>query len=210
MRRVPRYVRDTHIIEELTLSNRDRTRTGCDSDAFEAAFREHYAGLCDYVDSYVRSPEVAHDLVQDLFVNLWDRCDAGDAPPLNAAYLYTSARNRALKHLRHRRVVSAWAESSAHETLRTGDEADHDVRTREVEQAIHVAIDKLPERCREVFLLSRQQHLSYAAIADALGISIKTVETQMWRALKSLRTSLAPYLAVTLAQATGWGSRLFG
>lgn len=71
MRHVLRYVRDTFTIQEPTLSKRDRTRTGCDSDAFETAFREHYAGLCDYVDSYVRSQEVAHDVVQDLFVNLW-------------------------------------------------------------------------------------------------------------------------------------------
>jgi RNA polymerase sigma-70 factor (ECF subfamily) len=210
MHPVVRYVRDTFTIQEPTLTKRGRTPTGCDTDAFETAFREQYAGLCDYVDSFVRSQEVAHDLVQDLFVNLWDRCDSGDTPPLNAAYLYTAARNRALKHLRHRRVVSEWAESAAHETLRTGPAADDGVRTREVAQAIHTAIDELPERCREIFLLSRQQHLSYAVIADSLGISIKTVETQMWRALKSLRTTLAPYLAVTLAQATGWGSRLFG
>ncbi|MFO7262439.1 MAG: sigma factor-like helix-turn-helix DNA-binding protein, partial [bacterium] len=62
--------------------------------------------------------------------------------------------------------------------------------------------------CREIFLLSRESQLSYAAIAKALDISVKTVETQMWRALKALRRSLAPYLAVALLHLFGWGRHL--
>jgi RNA polymerase sigma-70 factor (ECF subfamily) len=79
-------------------------------------------------------------------------------------------------------------------------------------EAIRRAIDALPDRCRQIFLLSREKYLSYAEIAEVLGISVKTVETQMWRALKSLRKSLAPYLGLvlTLAALARLGSHLVG
>ena len=190
------------------MADRDAAQGEADSGVIEALFRAHYTRLCGFVDTYVRSPEVASDLVQDLFVHLWERCDAGDLPPLTTAYLYTAARNRALKYLRHRRVVARWAEEAARAPVPTGQRADERVRAREVAEAVRRAIDDLPERCREIFLLSRESQLSYAAIAKALDISVKTVETQMWRALKALRRSLAPYLAVALLHLFGWGRHL--
>ncbi|MFO7262438.1 MAG: RNA polymerase sigma-70 factor [bacterium] len=194
------------------MTDRDDAPTGCDAASIEALFRAHYSRLCDFVNCYVRSPETASDLVQDLFVHLWERCDAGDVPLLTTAYLYTAARNRALKHLRHRRVVARWAERVASAPLPTGPQADERLRTREMAEAIRRAIDALPDRCRQIFLLSREKYLSYAEIAEVLGISVKTVETQMWRALKSLRKSLAPYLGLvlTLAALARLGSHLVG
>lgn len=194
------------------MTERDDAPTGCDAASIEALFRAHYSRLCDFVNCYVRSPETASDLVQDLFVHLWERCDAGDVPLLTTAYLYTAARNRALKHLRHRRVVARWAERVASAPLPTGPQADERLRTREMAEAIRRAIDALPDRCRQIFLLSREKYLSYAEIAEVLGISVKTVETQMWRALKSLRKSLAPYLGLvlTLAALARLGSHLVG
>ncbi len=194
------------------MTDRDDAPTGCDAASIEALFRAHYSRLCDFVNCYVRSPETASDLVQDLFVHLWERCDAGDVPLLTTAYLYTAARNRALKHLRHRRVVARWAERVASAPLPTGPQADERLRTREMAEAIRRAIDALPDRCRQIFLLSREKYLSYAEIAEVLGISVETVETQMWRALKSLRKSLAPYLGLvlTLAALARLGSHLVG
>lgn len=181
------------------MAERDAAPTHCDEKFFEAVFRAHYAGLCSFADSFVRSREVANDLVQELFVDLWERCERGDPPPLAPAYLYTAVRNRALKYLRHRRVVSRWAEQVAREPAPMGPQADDDVHAAEVARAIREAIDQLPDRCREIFLMSREQNLTYAAIAEILGISVKTVETQMWRALKALRKHLAPFLAVVLS-----------
>ena len=70
---------------------------------------------------------------------------------------------------------------------------DDDASTDEVTRAVNRAVDKLPPRCREIFLMSREGGMTYAEIAHSLGISIKTVETQMGRALRSLRLSLARY-----------------
>jgi len=204
----------------LAMTNKPGDGSGADDEralpgrhptSLEAAFRTHYTRLRDYVAGYVRSDEVASDIVQDLFVNLWERYDAGDLPLLTPAYLYTAARNRAIKYIRHRQVVARWEEHARHEPAPTSPRADDDLRTNELAAAIRSAIDQLPDRCREIFLMSREQELSYAAIAETLGISVKTVEVQMWRALKSLRNSLAPYLGIVVAfaEAGRWTEHLF-
>lgn len=172
------------------------------ADDFEKLFREQYSRLCEFVNGYVRSAEVARDIVQDLFLALWEKRGGGSAPELTTAYLFTAARNRALKHIRHRRVVEGYEERAA-VWPEQAPGADEEVRRRETAEAIEEAIAELPDRCREIFLLSRRQNMSYAEIATALGISVKTVEVQMWRALRRLRESLAPYLAtVALALAS--------
>jgi RNA polymerase sigma-70 factor (ECF subfamily) len=160
---------------------------------FEALFRTHYAPLCDFVCGYVRSRAVAEELVQDLFLRLWERSES-PATTLAAAYLYTAARNRAVGYLRRERVATAWAESPA-ATAALPPSADEQLREHDLQAAIERAVADLPERCRLVFTLSRYRSLSNAEIAQALGISVNTVEQQMWRALKTLRDKLAPYVA---------------
>jgi len=167
--------------------------------SFEATFRAHCAGLCEFVYAYVRSREIAQELVQDLFLRLWELQGTATAPPLTKPYLYTAARNRALRYLRHHRVEARWEARAAVEAERAAPGADEELRYGEVAEGAARAIESLPERCRLVFTLSRHQHLTYAEIAKTLDISISTVETQMWRALKILRAKLSPYLLVAIA-----------
>lgn len=164
--------------------------------SIEALFREYYPGLCDFVLTYVRSPEIARDLVQDLFLDLWARHEDGRLPTLSSGYLYTAARNRALKHLRHQGIVKRWRDRVAAEPEPLAPAADEELLAGTLAEAIENAVAKLPEKRRQVFLLSREQELSYSAIAEVLGISIKTVENQMARALKTLREQLLPYLVL--------------
>lgn len=176
-------------------------------DAFEALFRQHYSRLCELANGYVLSSDVAEDLVQDLFLRLWEKQATPGSPELTAAYLFTAARNRALKHIRHRRVVERFNARSVHESEQMRGGTDDEVRQRETAEAVEAAIAELPDRCREIFLLSRRQHMSYAEIAATLGISVKTVEVQMWRALRKLRARLAAYLpavAIALTSARSW------
>jgi RNA polymerase sigma-70 factor (ECF subfamily) len=164
---------------------------------FEALFRAHYGPLCDFVHGYVRSREVARELVQDLFLRLWQRAET-PATGLAAAYLYTAARNRTLRHLRRQRVADRWLERAAPESYTPAAITAEAVHEHELCEALERAVTELPERCRLVFTMSRHQHLSNADIARALGISVNTVEQQMWRALKALRAKLAPYLGDTV------------
>jgi RNA polymerase sigma-70 factor (ECF subfamily) len=170
-----------------------RIRAG-DERALEVVFRAHFAGMAAFVQRYIHSPDVAEELVQDIFLKVWAKREhLSDIDSLKT-YLYRAARNQALNHLRRRRIERAW------ETRRTQEgepmtlgAADDDARGQEVAAAVHVAIAKLPDRCREIFTMSRDGGLTYAEIARALGISIKTVETQMGRALKALRLALGGF-----------------
>jgi RNA polymerase sigma-70 factor (ECF subfamily) len=170
-----------------------RLRAG-DERALEAVFRAHYATMCVVVRRIVFAPDVAEELVQDVFFKLWSRREQLAEIDALKTYLYRAARNTALNHLRRQKLEHAYEER---ELLKGEPVSQEDVSdgasTGEVERAVRVAIQKLPERCREIFLMSRDGGLTYGQIARELGISIKTVETQMGRALKSLRLSLAEF-----------------
>ena len=103
-------------------------------------------------------------------------------------YLFRAARNRAFNHLRRNKLERLWRLRQPPTPDAEGVEDEHS--TDELAAAIRAAIASLPDRCREIFLLSRDQNMTYAEIAKVLGISIKTVETQMGRALKALRTRI--------------------
>lgn len=144
-------------------------------------------------ESLVQSRAVAEEIVQDVMLEMWKRRESLDNKGTPQAYLFQSARNRALNHIRHERVTR----KGEPQILRR-ESADAISHSLVVEGEIHVAlrkaVERLPERCREVFVLSRMHGLRYADIARTLGISIKTVEAQMGKALRMLREELAPWL----------------
>jgi RNA polymerase sigma-70 factor (ECF subfamily) len=171
----------------------ERLRKG-DEAAFDAIFRAWYPSLVRAAESLVRSRAVAEEVVQDVMLELWKRREniATDSSP--QAYLFQSTRNRSLNYLRHQRV-----ERDAEPQLSRDEGVDSTAHSLVVEEEIHVAmkraVDRLPVRCREVFELSRTHQLKYSEIAEVLGISIKTVEAQMGKALRILREELAPWLS---------------
>ena len=172
-------------------------REGC-SETFEQLFRTHYESLCRFTLGYVDHLGQAEDLVQDVFFSLWEARHTLEVERSLKGYLYGMTRNRALKHLRRQRVRDKWAASGE---LRKAaprvvlEQADDALQQKELEQSAKEAINELPERRRQIFVLSRRHDLTYAEIAEALDISIKTVETQMSRALKFLHERLATFSA---------------
>jgi len=170
-----------------------RLRAG-DERALEEVFRAHYAGMVAFVRRFVFAPDIAEELVQDVFFKLWSKRESLSEIDALRTYLFRAARNTALNHLRRKKLESAWEEQeAARGEPSTSGGTDDEASTSEVEVAVNEAIGRLPTRCREIFLMSREGGMTYGEIARTLGISIKTVETQMGRALKSLRLSLARY-----------------
>lgn len=174
-------------------------RTG-DTAAFEAMFRAYTPALAGFVFGYLRSPDEAQELVQDLFLWIWEHRHEWEVPGSLRTYLYKSARNRALSWLRHRRVEREFQERITREgALGRADhrrvETDQALATQELSGALERAVAGLPDRCREVFELNRRQHLSYAEIAELLEISPKTVEVHMGRALAYLRRQLGDWVS---------------
>ena len=176
-----------------------------DENALEQLFRTHFKGLCMFANGIVKDYETAREIVQDSFVSLWMKRDTIDLSKPVKTYLFTTVRNKCLNHLRDNRKFSG--ELLELENLaETGEYnqpdklVEHDIRRQ-----IDAAVSELPEKCREVFLLNRHHNLKYQQIADKLGISVKTVETQMSKALQHLRLRLAEYLPFAiLVLAGGW------
>ena len=170
----------------------DRLRQG-DEAAFDAIFREWYPSLVRSAESIVHSRAVAEEVVQDVMLELWRRREslAKDSSP--QAYLFQSTRNRALNHIRHERVEQKSEPELIRQTEMSAS-AHSQLVEEEIQAALKTAVSELPDRCREVFELSRTHGLKYAEIATTLGISVKTVEAQMGKALRTLRVKLAPWL----------------
>jgi RNA polymerase sigma-70 factor (ECF subfamily) len=171
-----------------------RVRAG-DERAFEALFRTYYDGLCSFVIRYVHDRAPAEELVQDLFAALWARRGAwevrGGAGSVRA-YLFAAARNRAL-NLRARRAVERdWEadEADVRSLHRAPPQPDEALDAAELHARLDAAIESLPERCRLVMQLRWREQLSYAEIAEVMGISPKGVENQLSRGLKALRDRL--------------------
>ena len=157
---------------------------------FESLFRTHYAALVAFATGMVGSTDAAEDIAQDVFVAVWRR--RAEMPPeaVSRAYLYKAVRHRALNSIRHERIARDAAELPDHSFAAN---ADEDLLHGEVESAVRAAIARLPDRARLMFTLSRDEGLTYAEIASVTGVSVKTVETQMGRALRALRHSLAGF-----------------
>jgi len=165
-----------------------------DEAAFEGAFREYYSTLHRVVYRILRNSDSSEDVVQDMFVKLWNKRGSISINGSMKAYLCQSALNAAYDHLRKYKRELKKEDSSAIPE-RGGNQTEEYIAGKEAEDRIAEALEKLPPACRNVFLLSREEELSYKEIADALGISVKTVENQMGKALKILREELKPYLA---------------
>lgn len=167
---------------------------------FEATFRAHHADLCGYLYRFLGSAEAAEDVVQDLFVAMWSNLPAWQAreQSLRPA-LFVAARNRALDLLKSQRVrtqSSNRVRAAMEPAVRTTDEL---LLENELTARVQEAVESLPERCRLIFTLSREGGRTYAEIAELLGLSVKTVETQMRRALQVLRTRVHPHLMAGLS-----------
>ena len=173
-----------------------------DHGAYEALFKEHYRPLCAFAFQYVKSSDDAEEVVQDLFVKLWqDRKKLNITSSLKA-YLFTAVRNRSLNAINKLKRNEALSDEMVDidQNLPTGQAGEVDEDEEEMRNArVRSAIEQLPEMRRKVFKMSRFDGLKYREIAEKLGISIKTVENQMGSALKTLRTELAdmmPLLAL--------------
>lgn len=158
-------------------------------------YETYYSPLVDFARLQINDREHARDIVQKTFMHLWEnRHDLGIESNLQG-YLFTSVKNRCINHHRHLKVRNEHRKSTQH--LRPIADTDEMV-SQEIENRVQQAIEALPDQCKAVFKLSRFDQLKYQEIAEKLGLSIKTVEAHMGRALRQLRQDLADYLPLLL------------
>lgn len=165
-----------------------------DEKAFEQAYVAHFGALHGYAFTFLHDDVLAEEAVQNVFLRIWKRRESlGSLQPLKP-YLYRAVRNESLNILKHRKVERTYAEQLAPHLSAVGHDASEPLLGLELKQRIAAALEALPEQCGRIFRMSRFEELRYQDIADVLGISVKTVENQMGKALKIMRTKLAEYL----------------
>lgn len=150
---------------------------------FERQFNALYLPVCMYVLRMTEDLQESEDIAADTFAKAWEYFSDRDAPDNFKAYIYRMARNLTVDRMRVVRPAAALSD--------VADIPAEEIDTSERDAAVWKAVASLPERCREVFLLSKRDNLSHKEIAAELSISEKTVENQLAKALKVLRNSLS-------------------
>lgn len=179
------------------------TEKTLDKAEFERLFKTYYPGLCNFALKYVADPDTAKEVVQTVFMNLWQKRETINLDTSLKAFLFRSVYNRSLNQLRDNKKFVSFDASSEEDDGGYAERNHPSVTPAHMEEAelqgqINAALAKLPERCREIFLMSRFQEMKYQEIADKLNISVKTVEVQMSKALRILREQLKDQLPLLL------------
>lgn len=174
-------IRDTDII--------GRIRQG-DVQQFESLFRSSYVSLVRYAKTLLKDQDTSEEIVQDLFFRIWqDREKIRIESSLNG-YLFRSVHNRCLHFIEHSRIVDKHAEEMSFRQPESPESPSDILNYKELQGKIASILERLPERCGQIFCMNRFEGLKYNEIAEKLSVSVKTVEANMGRALKEFRKEL--------------------
>jgi len=188
------------LIREITV----RVKNG-EEKAFALIFHAWYGSLLHFCREYVVDFEAARNIVQNVLLKLWERRETLQEDSNLKAYLFVMAKNESISYLRHLKTEAGYQKNvrvfSADLELNLGAISDLDFEKIDIDQiggVIDSVIASLPERCQEVFRLSRYEELKNKEIAERLQITEKAVEANMTRALKTLREKLKDYLGILI------------
>ena len=160
--------------------------------AFQTLFRKYYPAMCSFAWQFLNDRELAEEVVQDLFVRIWEKRENLNIQTSVRHYFFKSVRNHCLNQLQHEKIKKKYSDrilESSHQDINP----DQFYIEVDLVQRIERSIDSLPPKRQEIFRLSREQGLKYKEIAETLNISVKTVEAQMGLALKHLREELKDF-----------------
>lgn len=163
---------------------------------FERLFKEHFKSLYAYAFTILKNETIAEETVQNVFYKTWEKKVHDTIQTSLKAYLYKAVYHESLNYLKHKKVKARYQLHVMHESKNHTDHASRKIMMKELEERLRHALNTLPQQCRTIFQMSRFDGLKYQQIADQLGISVKTVENQMGKALKQIRIRLIEYLPV--------------
>lgn len=162
--------------------------------AFESVFRLYYHPLCLYAASITGRREIAEEIVQELFYLCWKERESLHLFCSLKSYLYKAARNRSLQYLEHQAVCHRHEENvHASPSPSRSPSPEEELEYKELKKIVAQALRRLPERRRQIFRMHRTEGMKYAEIAARLGLSVKTIEAEMTKALQMLRKEIEQY-----------------
>ena len=169
-----------------------------DISDFEKLFKLHYSRLCSYANLFLNDPDAAEDVVQEVFFKLWKNRNELSIHTTIKSYLFRAVRNGCMNVIDHISVREAYKIVNEEDMKSSEGNMVNETIVSELEQRIRETIDQLPAERRKIFIMSRFDGLKYREIADQLNLSVKTVENQMYQALRFLRERLVDYLPLLL------------
>ncbi|MDR8393346.1 RNA polymerase sigma-70 factor [Aliifodinibius sp. S!AR15-10] len=174
--------------------------------AFEITFLKYHTPLCRYLWQYVRSEELAKEIAQEVFADIWENRENLDPSGHLRGFIYEVARNKALNRIKHQEIADQYiAEAREQKKQELYIDKHHEEKNyKDFSGAIEESISNLPPRGRQIFELNRNEGLTYAEISEYLDISIKTVETHMRRTFQKLRDSLSKYVSTVILSGIIW------
>jgi RNA polymerase sigma-70 factor (ECF subfamily) len=169
-----------------------------DEQALELLFKKYYSQLVRFAREILKSKDQAEDMVQEVFVKIWDKRKTISINTQAKAYLFVAVKNHCFNQLKLNER-KYWMDEGMEDDIRISTSEGHNqLDAKQLEQHIKLAIDALPPKCGLIFKMSRFDEKTYKEIAEILGLSVKTIENQMGKALMLMRGSLAPYIAQSL------------
>ena len=168
-----------------------------DEKAFEKLFHSHYSHLCLFAEHFVRNHAEAEEIAQDIFVWLWENRTRVTIATSVKNYLFRSVKNRCLNFLQHKKIETRYAEKLLAEAEQSTPDDANFIESGLLSK-IEESISSMPDKRQEIFRLSREEGLKYREIAQKMNISVKTVETHMGLAIKTLRKKLQQFTSFIL------------
>ena len=172
-----------------------------DEQAFELLFRQYYVRLCGFANKFLNNWTESEEIVQEVFLRIWNKKENLNASASLKSYLFKSVQNLCINSLDHKKIVDRYVQTTqwlygSQGVL--GDSVHESLLAKELEENIQNSIEQLPSECKTIFKLSRFDNLTYKEIAEKLNLSVKTVETQISRALSKLRLELKDYVQLLI------------
>ena len=164
-----------------------------DIKAFEQLFRLYYSSLCWYATSIVGNRETAEEIIEELFYTIWKEKERLNIFRSVKSYLYTATWNGCLQYHRQRKKYEEMQKKMQQTTPTCTSSPEEEAEFEELQKVIDKCLNQMPERCRHIFLLHRDEGLKYTEIATRLDISVKTVEANISKALALLRKEIETY-----------------
>lgn len=174
------------MIKEEEIGIQNRLNAG-DGTAIELLFLRYYNDLCRYLIIFLKDENIAKNIVQDLFLYLWENHQRIDFKKSLESYLYQACRFNALIYLRNKSRHQKCHENIKYTTSEKSSDFSTEIEVKELNKIINESIDLLPNRCKQIFSLSRSRGLSYLEIATQLGISVSAVDNQINIAIKKIK-----------------------
>ena len=164
-----------------------------DVNALEIIFANHYSNLCRYLLLLFKNQLQVENIAQDIFIYLWEKRETLEINTSLESYIYSAGRYKALNQIRNNKRQQVINEHLGIERGEADISSDAIMETKELERIIEKAVSTLPNRCQQIFRLSREEDMSYKEISEFLSISVNTVEGQIAIALKKLRKTIRPF-----------------